>query len=273
MPEGGFIDRAPDGRMIAVDPRTIVVADRLREVDPDVVAAIRAVGLRTDLHPLIIRRIGERYHLVAGAHRLQAALEDGASSVFAIPKTLTNDDARLVEIEENTIRKGLRGLERARFLAEWKRIYEQRHPETRNGAHGHNKGRNEKGIFPFSKIAAKKLDCEASTIKKSVALFRSLDDGIVERVAGTWIAEKDSVLRAISEVAKPRQAAVVEALLRTEAPAKTVKAALAELDGFTIQTLSPEDRQFEALMRAWRAAAPRVRRQFLGTIEQLGEAA
>lgn len=251
-----------------IDPREIVVADRLRAVDGDIVAAIRAVGLKDELHPIIVRPVGDALHLVAGAHRLAAALAEGRAEIAAIVQSLDDDAARLVEIEENMVRKGLKGLERARFLAEWKRIYEARNPETRKGAHGHNKGRLENGIFPFSRLAARKLGCDRSTVEKSVALFSRLTDAVRRRIAGTWIADKDSELRALAKLEPERQAAAVAAMLRAEAPAASVRKALAEIDGE--EGAPADERQFARLAAAWEGAGAAARARFAAMLREAG---
>lgn len=259
-----------EGRMIRIDPKTIVTGRRLREVDPDVVDALVAIGLRDDMHPIVVRA---RYdgdelrpgavELVAGAHRLAAALQLDLAEISAIRRDMDDETARLVEIEENTVRKGLQGLERARFLAEWKRIYEARNPEARNGAHGgRGARRNEKGIFPFSKIAAEKLGCDASTIKKSVKLFADLAPDVQAMIEGTWIAQKDSELRALAKLHPVRQKAAALELLRstTDRP-RNVRAALALLDGAVEP--APAEKQFERLAEAWARAGEPARQRFI----------
>jgi ParB family chromosome partitioning protein len=266
-----------EAQHISLEPNRVIVAERLRGVDPDVVDALCAVGLRTDLYPVIVRPLRDNngeviaHQLVAGGHRLAAAVQLGLRSIEAIEQPLDDDEARLVEIEENMLRKGLKGLARARFLSEWKRIYEARNPESRNGAHGgRGASRNEKGIFPFSKIAAQKLECDPSTIKKSVALYEGLTEHVREMIDGSWIAEKDSDLRALAALPPDQQTPVLAALLRQAQPATSVKAAVAEVVG--AKKTSPEDDQYKSLVQAWMRAGTPARRRFVEMLENTGVA-
>lgn len=118
---------------------SILVDGRLRKLREDVVAelaeSIRDVGL---IHPLLIRRPGGHLvpHLVAGWHRLEAVKQLGWELVPCC--TLDGDDvlAELNEIDENLARADLTPAERAAHTGRRKELYEQLHPETRNGAIG-----------------------------------------------------------------------------------------------------------------------------------------
>lgn len=263
--------------LIRVDPRSIIISDRLRDVDEDIVEAICAVGLRDDLHPIIVRPMYEdgealrrtELHLVAGGHRLAAALRLQVEKIAVLQKPLDDDQARLVEIEENMIRKDLRGLERAAFLTEWKRIYEDRHPSSRRGAHGHNKGRNENGIFPFSKVAARKLDCSRSIVEKTVSMFSRIPEDVRHRLSGTQIAEKQSDLMFLASLDPSQQRKAVT--LVGDGSAKNLKAAVAILDGSTVPAPSAEDRQFNRLVDAWSSASGEARSRFTAYLRETGE--
>lgn len=261
-----------DAQHITVDPKAVTVSERMRAVDEDIVDAICAVGLRHELHPIIVRPIyaegalrPDGVQLVAGGHRLAAAIRLGLGEITAIQQTFDDEQARLVEIEENMVRKGLRGLERARFLYEWKLIYEAKNPEARRGARGGRGGKKNKGeIFPFNKIAAQKLECDPSTVKKAVAVFVGLN-GVRARIADTWIADKDTELRALASLDPARQTKALDVLLRDESPAKSVAAALAEIDN--TQPRNPDDVAFEKLYAAWHRAGAPVRARFLDAIK------
>ena len=264
--------------IIRIDPKSIIIADRLREVDEDVVDAICAVGLRDELHPIIVRPVckdGElrpsEVHLVAGGHRLAAALRLEVPLVHAIEKMLDDDHARLVEIEENMIRKGLKGLERAAFLAEWKRIYDDRHPETKAGGDRKSKSNRNKSdlVFPFSKVAAKKLECDRSTIDKSVAIYTNLPADVRKRLIGTKLAEKQSDLLYLASLDPSVQRKAVTLL--GDGEAATIKAAVAVVNGAEEPASSSKDKQFTRLLDAWSRAGRDVKAQFLVHLRELGE--
>ena len=83
-------------------------------------------------------------HLVAGAHRLEAAKRLGWTSIACtVASGDDHDRAALVEIDENLVRNGLSPAERAVHIDKRKGIYERLHPETKHGAVGN--GREKSG--------------------------------------------------------------------------------------------------------------------------------
>ena len=120
---------------------------RLRPVDPahaEVIAAsVAEVGLK---QPITLRPHPERhedgcefqYELVIGGHRLYAVdLLLGWSELTVgrdvIIEDLDDDQALLVEVDENLARHELNALDRAIFLAERKRLYLKLNPEAGRG--------------------------------------------------------------------------------------------------------------------------------------------
>jgi ParB family chromosome partitioning protein len=65
----------------------------------------------------------------------------GWETIPASVVTLSDADRHIAEIDENLIRNDLSDLERAGHLAERKRLYLLKHPETRRGADGARKQR------------------------------------------------------------------------------------------------------------------------------------
>lgn len=114
----------------------IDVGERLRAVDRDYVSLIAESlaerGLDT---PIIVTAAGAdgRHALIAGGHRVAAASLAGWTEIPAKVVEADELQARLIEIDENLIRRELSALDRAVFLAERKRIYEAMHPATRPG--------------------------------------------------------------------------------------------------------------------------------------------
>ncbi len=96
----------------------------LREtLDPDdlahLAASIHAHGV---LQPLIVRPAGEaggdRYQVIAGERRRQAALIAGLAAAPCVVYALSDDDVALIAILENTQRADLTPLDEARAYAE-----------------------------------------------------------------------------------------------------------------------------------------------------------
>ena len=138
----------------------IVPDNRLRPVDPDRVAqiadSIAKIGLQ---HPIIVRQISTaEFELVAGLHRVSALDTLGITHITAVqvPDDLPPDAVRLIEIDENLCRHELTPLDRMRFLAERKKVYEQLYPETKKGAKNQHTKKLLNEIISFSNDTAEK---------------------------------------------------------------------------------------------------------------------
>lgn len=106
----------------------VVVGETRRELDRSAVnrlaESIEQIGLQ---HPITVREKGDKYHLIAGRHRLEACKKLGREHVPAIIVKMTNDEARLWEIAENLHRADLKKLERDEQVAEWIKITDKLH--------------------------------------------------------------------------------------------------------------------------------------------------
>ena len=95
-------------------PRHIFEQEALSEL----VASVRERGV---LQPLLVRRSGEHFELIAGERRLRAALEAGLPDVPAIVMEVTDREALEIALVENLQRSDLNLIEEAegyRALAE-----------------------------------------------------------------------------------------------------------------------------------------------------------
>lgn len=88
-------------------PRSHFKADRLDELAD----SIRATGV---LQPLIVRRSGDRFELIAGERRLRAARLAGLSDVPVLIQDLSNERMLEVALIENLQREDLNPIESAR---------------------------------------------------------------------------------------------------------------------------------------------------------------
>lgn len=114
-----MIDQRADAR--GVDDATVV----------GLVDSIAAVGL---INPVRVRASGDRWELIAGAHRLSACRRLGLAEIRCV--VVADDDlhAELAMIDENLCRAELSPSDRAKQTARRKAIYEELHPETKQGA-------------------------------------------------------------------------------------------------------------------------------------------
>lgn len=190
----------------------IVVGERLREVDPDWVAAL-AVSIQTLglLEPIIVRRHfasteeEPRYLLVAGAHRLAGAEEAGLDLVPAHISEMSADEARLAEIDENLMRQELTALDRAVFLAERKSVYERLHPDTKKGGDRRSQEYKDETkaqslrFGAFTSEAAEKCGLSKRTIQDAIALADALSPEVRKALSGTDLARNAKQLKELAK--------------------------------------------------------------------------
>ncbi|WP_245494994.1 MT-A70 family methyltransferase [Rhizobium ruizarguesonis] len=119
----------------------IDVVNRLRVIDPEKVAALKAsiekIGLRTPISVFgdwqAMKDETIHVRLSAGAHRLEAMRQLGREHIAAIIRDEDEVDAELWEIDENLIRSELTPADRAIFIHRRKQLYELKFPETAHG--------------------------------------------------------------------------------------------------------------------------------------------
>lgn len=120
--------------MTALPTDLIDVRDDARAVDAPTVSglaeSIAAVGL---INPIRVRAHGDRWEVVAGAHRLLAHRQLGLTEIEC--HVVDDDDlhAELAMIDENLCRAELSPSDRAWQTARRAAIYKELHPETANG--------------------------------------------------------------------------------------------------------------------------------------------
>lgn len=85
---------------------------QLEDMD-DLVASIQAYGV---LQPVVVRRKGRRYQLIAGHRRLEALRRLGWTTAPAIVRSASSDDAFILMLVENLQRSDLRPAEESAAL-------------------------------------------------------------------------------------------------------------------------------------------------------------
>ena len=102
-----------------------------RQVDENAVKELaKGMAALTLLTPIIV---DTGHTLLAGLHRIEAAKLLGRTEISAFVGDFTKLQAELVEIDENFVRSPLSDMERNDMLLRRKQIYEELHPETKNG--------------------------------------------------------------------------------------------------------------------------------------------
>ncbi len=87
-------------------PRRAFSADKLKEL----AESIRASGV---VQPVLLRRSGSRYQLIAGERRWRAAREAGLEAIPAVVREIGDRDALELALTENLLREDLNPLETA----------------------------------------------------------------------------------------------------------------------------------------------------------------
>jgi N6-adenosine-specific RNA methylase IME4/ParB-like chromosome segregation protein Spo0J len=165
--------------------------------------SMKAVGL---INPITVRPDASGYVLIAGSHRWHAAKLLKWESIQAhIVEGMDAVDAELMEIDENLIKADLSPAERSIHFAERKRLYEERHPETKHGATGRG-GKRDANLASFSKDAASKTRKGERTISRDVERATKISD--IASVVGTCL-DKGDELDALAELPEDKQRSLI----------------------------------------------------------------
>jgi ParB family chromosome partitioning protein len=256
-------------QILEIPVARIVVANRLRAVDTDYVELLAASMLESGQHTPI--QVGPadaegRHRLIAGAHRHGAALAAGLPSLQAIIFTGSELEARMLEVDENLLRRELSEMDRAVFLAERKAIYEALFPQTGHGKAP--KGKEEENFhFPgresFADETAKKLGVSGRQVRTYLMRAR-IEPELRAQLATTRWADHGATLDALAKAAPLTRAKLVAALTRPVDPARSIAEALAQVEPRLNPQRSADDEHLARLMTAWRKAPKRARDMFLG---------
>jgi ParB-like chromosome segregation protein Spo0J len=209
------------------DVSRIQIDTRMREADPEKVRrladSIREIGL---INPVSINPDGK---LIAGLHRVEAYKQLRRTKIEAIIIALDPLDEELAEIDENLIRNEGTAFDQGLWLARRKEIYEQKYPETRNGANGgwhNNKGSNlENDILSFSSDAAKKTGKSKRSIERKTRVGEQLAP-LAAQIKDTPLEDSQTDLLALAALAPEERPAIIEAI--ASGVAGSVKHALSQ---------------------------------------------
>jgi ParB family chromosome partitioning protein len=106
---------APIGRMVPID-KLDPNPDQPRQVMGDLTELMQSINEKGVIEPLIVRQRGDRYQIVAGERRYQAAVRVGLRELPVVIREV--DDTEIIEIAlvENIQRKDLTAFEEAEAL-------------------------------------------------------------------------------------------------------------------------------------------------------------
>lgn len=246
----------------------IVIRDRLRPVTEagveSLIASISETGVMKDAIHLRKKKDGS-LHLLAGAHRTEAARRLGWDEIEAKVWTdVTDDWARLIEIDDNLAGAEMNALDTAVFLATRKAVYERLHPETKRGVAG-AMGRwdaTEPSSVAFVTATAEKFGLTDRQVRKIVAAGVKLGP---DEVAKLRAAPRSVTLKDLTEISKICAATDRYDVVRllSEGAAKSAAEARRSLKpGAVSPVKDPVDEAFKALLTLWKRAPVAARQRF-----------
>jgi len=256
-----------------VSPGEIVVRDRLRPVSEAGVAAVmesvRTLGRLTD--PIQVRLIGrgdkKSYELMAGAHRLEAAIRLGHKKIRATVWECNNDEAVLFEVDDNLARAELSVLELAVFMARHQEAYLRLHPESARGGNRGNQhtGGRQTEIISFSQVVAEKRGISERHVRNLVAAGRRLKPETITALQAPATGVKVD-LKTIMDLAKMEAGQADAAALIARGEARRVREAVERLKGLGPKPKAPVEDAFAALIDRFERAPMAAKRAFLAEL-------
>jgi ParB family chromosome partitioning protein len=249
----------------------IVATGRLRPVSEagveSLMASIAEIGVMKDaVH--VRQKKGGQLVLIAGGHRLEAAKRLGWDEIEAkVWADVTDDWARLMEIDDNIAGAELNALDTALFLAERKRVYERLHPETKADTFRGNQhtGKLVADIVSFATATAEKFGMTDRHVRRLISAGECLDPRDVQLLRK---APRQITLKDLGEIAKiadaPERYDVVEALANGQAKsAADARRQWKDGHGQSTPVEDPVEAALKALKSAWSRAPKESRRRFV----------
>lgn len=249
----------------------IVVSNRLRPVSEagveSIIASINETGVMKDAIHLRQKK-GGKLVLIAGGHRLEAAKRLGWDEIEAKVWAGVSDDwARMMEIDDNIAGAELAPLDVAVFLAARKRVYERLHPQSAAEAFKGNQhtGKLAADIMSFATATAEKFGMTDRHVRRLIAAGSRLDPRDIQLLRA---APRPVTLKDLGEIAQVENSAerydVVEALAGGRAKsAAEARRQIRAAKGAGTPIEDPVEAQFNALVKAWARAGMAARKRFV----------
>lgn len=259
-------------QMIAVD--MIDMVHRLREPDPAAVAALAADmaqrGLRSPIE--VVKATGKagiagRYVLVAGGHRLCAAISLGWAVIPAFAVTGRARELRRDELMENLAASELTYLERAQFVHELRVIWEQenRDSATRHGGDRRSEKFQDESDSSWSAAIVQRSGLSLRVLQKADAIGKALPANVADQIRHTKLAHQLSELEALAKMGGELQGRVAKAIATGQAKSVSeAKRVLAPTEAAS--EADADEAAMALLLRAWNKASEQARSMFLHAI-------
>lgn len=191
-----FIDQlgrpggAPIGQSIPVediDPNPNQPRQNVGDLS-ELVASIQEQGV---LEPILVRRKGSRFEIVAGERRYRAAVEAGLPEIPSVVKELTDSEAMEIALVENLQRKDLTAFEEADGL----RVLAEAHAYTHE-------------------MMAQKLGKSRTTVTETMTLS-SMPDRVRELCRLADISSKSVLIQVVRQQTPEKMTAFIDSLQKT----------------------------------------------------------
>lgn len=224
------------------------------------------IAAQGQLQPIVVVENEDgRFSLDDGALRVAALRQNKADEIDARVTPiawLKPQERRLREIMINLNREPYTALEEGEALAELKRVYEELHPQTKNGANGGRGGKkNETEIFSFSIVAAEATGFSDRAIRMAVAMVNGLSEDTKQRVRGTSVERKALDLRNLAVMPHELQSKALDLLFSEPPQAGSVAEALVLAEGRKPE--NPVEKAFRSFSDTWTRFEVRYRRNFI----------
>ncbi len=149
---------------------------------PSLCDSIEEIGV---VNPIRVRREGDGYEVIAGAHRFAACDLIGLRQM---PCIIVDDDdlhAELAMIDENLMRAELSASERATSTARRKAIYLELHPETAHGGDRKSDRVDNLSTRSFAAETANATGKDERTIRRDAERGEKVAPEAMNKIAGT----------------------------------------------------------------------------------------
>ena len=206
-----------------MQPRAVFQSERLNELSQSILAN----GI---IQPLVVRRAGSRYQLVAGERRWRAAKMAGLTEVPVIVQDFANDKLLEITLVENIQREDLNAIEVAHAFDKLARELHLSHEEI-----GRRTGKDRTTITNMLRLLKLPGDVQLLLAEHRLSMGHArallalptpeLQCQVAERAAGQGMSVRQ-VEQLVSRMTSPREAKTVEEA--TEDP--NVKAAIQEME-------------------------------------------
>jgi len=213
-----------------------------RAIDQGIVAGLaESIALIGLIHPIRVRKNSDGWEVIAGAHRLEAHRSLGLVEIACDVVEDSDGSAELAKIDENIYRLDPSPAERARDMARRKALYPH--------VHGNSSDR----LNPrFTLHAAMATGRPEPTIIKEVSRGENILPEVLEMVTGTKL-DTPGYLDTLKQLPGSEQMTAAARDLIQERRAERV-------------AMAQDEKEYAALVSAWRKASKTVRQRFLDKV-------